>query len=127
MTANQIDIMEASAQQLVEIEGITSEMAEAIITKRNQQKFIDLHSVAKITGIPRKALKATFLEPSPFDIWQVMLQESQASTDVKLLTQLTETNKELVQVKEVMGDLTQRMYKVEQTQLMGSTIQFKDP
>ena len=117
MAENQIDIMEASIQQLSEVEGITSEMAEAIIAKRSQQKFIDLHSVAKITGIPRKALKVIFLEPSPFDIWQVMLQESQVSTETKLLAQLTETNKELVQMKETMGDLSQRMYKVEQTQL----------
>jgi len=40
-----IDIMSATADELAEIEGINSGMASTIVETRNQNHFIDLHTV----------------------------------------------------------------------------------
>ena len=63
-----IDIISATADELAEIEGIDSGMASTIVETRNQNHFIDLHTVSRITGMRRKALKEQFIVPIPLDM-----------------------------------------------------------
>jgi hypothetical protein len=49
--------MSATADELAEIEGIDSGMAFTIVEIISQNHFIDLHTVSRITGMRRKALK----------------------------------------------------------------------
>lgn len=123
-------IMSATADELVEIEGIDSGMASTIVETRNQNHFIDLHIVSGITGMRRKALKEQFIEPSPLDMWKSMLHDNENKTAARIaeaIEQISSVQQRIRGVEENVGDFTSRLVKVEQSMLMGSTIQFKDP
>ena len=130
MACKLIDIMSATADELAEIEGIDSGMAFTIVEIISQNHFIDLHTVSRITGMRRKALKEQFIEPIPLDVWKSMLHDYENKTAANIAEaseQIASVQERIRGVKENVGDFTSRLVKVEQSMLMGSTIQFKDP
>ena len=90
--------MEASAEELESVEGIDSGMATTIIETRETQQYIDLYIVSDITGLSRKTLKESFLQPSPMVAWQSMLVKHENKTNEKL----GRANKQLGVVKQDM-------------------------
>ena len=102
MAGKMIKLMEASAEELESVEGIDSGMAATIIETRETQQCIDLYTVSDITGLPRKTLKESFLQPSPMVAWQSMLARHENKTNEKLARaneQLGVVKQELQQVK----------------------------
>ncbi|CAC5399532.1 unnamed protein product [Mytilus coruscus] len=129
-------LMEATLDQLQSIEGIDNEMATQILEARDSSHFIDLNVVFGITGVPKSTLKKHFVEPGMSFFYQKLRSEiaevrQELKQDISNVTSgLQEVDKKASQIdsmKETVEDLCVRMTKMEQTQLMGSTIQFKNP
>ena len=122
--------MSATVDELAEIEGIDSGMAFTMVEIRTQNHFIDLHTFSRITGMRRKALKEQFIELSPLDMWKSMLHDYENKTSANIAEaseQIASVQERIRGVEENIGDFTSKLLKVEQSMLMGSTIQFKDP
>ncbi|CAC5392531.1 unnamed protein product [Mytilus coruscus] len=129
-------LMEATLDQLQSIEGIDNEMATQILEARDSSHFIDLNVVFGITGVPKSTLKKHFVEPGMSFFYQKLRSEiaevrQELKQDISNVTSgLQEVDKKASQIdsmQETVEDLCVRMTKMEQTQLMGSTIQFKNP
>ncbi|CAC5401508.1 unnamed protein product [Mytilus coruscus] len=129
-------LMEATLDQLQSIEGIDNEIATQILEARDSSHFIDLNVVFGITGVPKSTLKKHFVEPGMSFFYQKLRSEiaevrQELKQDISNVTSgLQEVDKKASQIdsmKETVEDLCVRMTKMEQTQLMGSTIQFKNP
>ncbi|CAC5369756.1 unnamed protein product [Mytilus coruscus] len=111
-------------------------MATQILEARDSSHFIDLNVVFGITGVPKSTLKKHFVEPGISFFYQKLRSEiaevkQELKQDISNVTSgLQEVDKNPSQIdsmKETVEDLCVRMTKMEQTQLMGSTIQFKNP
>lgn len=133
-------LMEVTIEELEKIEGIDSGVASTIVETRDEAGFIDLLTVANITGMSKKALKKLFIEPSPLLCLQSMMVQHKGEVTTfqqdfvnqvgELKQELTEINKkssEIDGVRESVEALGIRLHKVEQSQLMATTIQFKNP
>ncbi|CAG2184387.1 Fibrinogen C domain-containing protein 1,Fibrinogen C domain-containing protein 1-B,Ficolin-2,Fibrinogen C domain-containing protein 1-A [Mytilus edulis] len=93
-------------------------------------------AVCGITGVPKSTLKKYFIEPGMLFLYQKLHNEiaesrQELKQDISNVTSgLHEVDKKASQIDnmtEKFDDLCARMTKMEQTQLMGSTIQFKNP
>ncbi|CAC5370999.1 unnamed protein product [Mytilus coruscus] len=129
-------LMEAILDQLQSIEGIDNEMATQILEARDSSHFIDFNVVFGITGVPKLTLKKHFVEPGMSFFYQKLRSEiaelrQELKQDISNVTSvLQEVDKKASQIdsmKETVKDLCVRMTKMEQTQYIGSTIQFKNP
>ncbi|VDI26542.1 Hypothetical predicted protein [Mytilus galloprovincialis] len=129
-------LMDATLDQLQSVEGIDNEMAIQILEVRDASHFIDFNAVSGITGVPKSTLKKYFIEPGMLFLYQKLHNEiaesrQELKQDISNVTSgLHEVDKKASQIDnmtEKFDDLCARMTKMEQTQLMGSTIQFKNP
>ncbi|CAG2249836.1 unnamed protein product [Mytilus edulis] len=128
-------LMDATLDQLQSVEGIDNEMAIQILEVRDASYFIDFNAVSGITGVPKSTLEKYFIEPGMLFLYQKLHNEiaesrQELKQDIANVTSgLHEVDKKASQdnMTEKFDDLCARMTKMEQTQLMGSTIQFKNP
>ena len=129
-------LMEATLEQLQAIKCISNEMASKIIEVRDASEFIDLNVVFGITGVPKSELKKYLVEPGISALYQKLHSEiaevrnelqQEISTVKAGLQEVDAKASEIENLKETVENLCIRVTKVEQTQLMGSTIQFKNP
>ncbi|CAG2227777.1 unnamed protein product [Mytilus edulis] len=129
-------LMDATLDQLQSVEGIDNEMAIQILEVRDASHFIDFNAVSGITGVPKSTLKKYFIEPGMLFLYQKLHNEiaesrQELKQDIANVTSgLHEVDKKASKIDnmtEKFDDLCARMTKMEQTQLMGSTIQFKNP
>ncbi|VDI10634.1 Hypothetical predicted protein [Mytilus galloprovincialis] len=129
-------LMDATLDQLQSVEGIDNEMAIQILEVRDASHFIDFNAVSGITGVPKSTLKKYFIEPGMLFLYQKLHNEiaesrQELQQDIANVTSgLHEVDKKASKIDnmtEKFDDLCARMTKMEQTQLMGSTIQFKNP
>ena len=123
-----IKLMKASAEKLESVEGIDSGMAATIIETRETQQYIDLYIVSEITGLPRKTLKESFLQPSP---WLSIRAKHENKTNKKLARtneQQGVVKQELQQVKglcEAVDTLTIKVQKIESSQQFNLNIRIR--
>ncbi|CAG2223520.1 unnamed protein product [Mytilus edulis] len=125
-------LMDATLDQLQSVEGIDNEMAIQILEVRDASHFIDFNAVSGITGVPKSTLKKYFIEPGMLFLYQKLHNEiaesrQELKQDIANVTSgLHEVDKKASKIDnmtEKFDDLCARMTKMEQTQLMGSTIQ----